>query len=53
MLQNDSPNSGKPYDQEEEPEWASEVELAQLWSWNFDAGFCSMFGIVPPDFETS
>jgi hypothetical protein len=50
MLLNDSENS-KPYDQDDEPEWASEVELAQLWSWNFDAGFCSMFGIEAPNFE--
>jgi hypothetical protein len=48
MLLHDSENSMEP----EEPEWASETELAQQWSQNFDAGFCSIFNITPPDFES-
>jgi hypothetical protein len=52
MLQNDSQNFPEPYDWEaDEAEWASEDEIAKMWSQNFDRGFCSMFGIVPPDFE--
>ncbi len=54
MLQNDSPNSPEPYNWETDEniaEWASREELSSEWSRNFDEGFCSIFGIVAPDFE--
>jgi hypothetical protein len=62
MLQNDSENY-KPYDQDEEPlfaeseepEWASDGEedfrFFHLDGEMFDRGFCSVLGIVPPDFD--
>jgi hypothetical protein len=52
MLTNDSENSPEPYNQENDHEWASEGEIKHVYGKDFDAGFCSIFNIVPPDFET-
>jgi hypothetical protein len=60
MLQNDSENSGKPYDwatdlspYDPDPEWATEEEINWIDGRAFDMGWCLFVGIVPPDFETS
>jgi hypothetical protein len=54
MLQNDSENYPfEPYNwEEDEPQWASEEEIRNVDGKAFDAGFCSIFNITPPDFES-
>ncbi len=52
MLQNDSTNSPYDWEADPDPEWASEGEIRNVDGKAFDAGFCSIFNITPPDFES-